>query len=1042
MSKFFINRPVTAIVISILIVLAGIIMAQRLPMAQFPSIAPPEIVVTTNYVGADALTIESAVATPIEEAMAGVEGMLYMRSFNANDGTMKLRIDFDLDLDPNIAEVFSEIRVNRALPQLPPSVRDQGVTIAKSHVSPLMIIALSSPKGTRDAKFLANYAYINIIDPLTRVRGIGSVVVQGAGAYAMRQWVKPDQLASLGVTVPDLVKALEQQNTVNPSGQVGAEPAPAGQEFTYTMRAQGRLVTQEDFGNVVIRENKDGSVVRMKDVARIELGTQTYNVIGRLNDDPAAIINVFQLPGYNAVEAVNGVRTMMAQLKEQFPDDVDYVVSLDTTLSVRAGIKEIVTTLWEALLLVIFVGFIFLQSFRATLIPALTVPVSLLGTFIFFPMLGFSINSLSLFGLVLAIGLVVDDAIVVVEAVELNMATGLSPKDASLRAMEQVGGPVVAIALILAAVFVPTAFIPGITGRLYQQFAVTIAISVIISAFNALSLSPALCSLLLKPKHDSHGLLQRLFGGFNRLFEKATNGYVSTSGFLIRKMVLSFALLAGVAVAAFLIGGRLPSGFLPTEDQGYFYLNIQLPDAASLQRTDAFTKEVESVLKHTNGVQYYSTIVGSSLLTQTNATYSAFVFVALKPWDQRKTKATSIESIMESVNSQLDRMPAGHAFAFSPPAISGVGTSGGFSFMLEDRAGRDVPYLADNTQRFLDAARKRPELARLNSSLNAKVPQVLVEVDRDKVLKQGVEIDDVYSTLRAFMGSLFVNYFNRFGRAWQVYIAAENGYRSQAKDVMNFFVRNKEGQMLPLSSVISLQTRAGPEFTSRFNEYRAVEITGSPAAGFSTVQAMNALEQVAHQVLPKGMGYDWNALSYQQKKASTQVGAAAVFGFSLLVVFLILAAQYESWALPFSVLLATPIAVLGAFVFLWIRGFENDVYAQIGLVMLIGLSAKNAILIVEFARAERMKGKPALEAALEGARIRLRPILMTAFAFILGTVPLAIASGAGAVGRRILGTAVIGGMLAATLLAIFIIPVCYYAVEHLKDRMAARRGGS
>ena len=1039
MSKFFINRPVTAIVISILIVLAGIIMARRLPIAQFPSISPPEIVVTTNYVGADALTIESSVATPIEEAMAGVEGMLYMRSFNANDGTMKLRVDFDLDLDPNIAEVFSEIRVNRALPQLPPSVRNQGVTIAKSHVSPLMIIALSSPKGTRNAKFLANYAYINISDPLTRVRGIGSVLVQGAGAYAMRQWVKPDQLASLGVTVPDLVKALQQQNTVNPSGQVGAEPAPPGQEFTYTMRAQGRLVTEQDFGDVVIHENKDGSVVRMKDVARIELGTQTYNVIGRLNDAPAAIINVFQQPGYNAVAAVDGVRAMLAQLKEQFPDDVDYVVSLDTTLAVREGIKEIITTLWEALLLVIFVVFIFLQSFRATLIPALTVPVSLLGTFIFFPMLGFSINSLSLFGLVLAIGLVVDDAIVVVEAVELNMAAGLSPKDASVKAMEQVGGPVVAIALILAAVFVPTAFIPGITGRLYQQFAITIAISVLISAFNALSLSPALCSLLLKPGHESHGPLHRLFGGFNRLFEKATNGYVSISGVLIRKVAISLMLLVAVAGAALLVGDRLPSGFLPTEDQGFFYLNVQLPDAASLQRTDAFTKEVEAVLKHTNGVQYYSTIVGSSLLTQTNATYSAFVFVALKPWDQRKTKETSIQAIMESVNAKLDRMPAGRAFAFSPPAISGIGTSGGFSFMLEDRVGKDVAYLAGNTNRFLDAARKRPELTRLNSSLNAQVPQVLVQVDRDKVLKQGVEVDDVYSTLRAFMGSLFVNYFNRFGRAWQVYIAAEDGYRSQAKDVMNFFVRNKDGEMLPLSSVVSLQTRAGPEFTSRFNEYRAVEITGSPASGYSTVQAMNALEQVAKQVLPKGMGYDWNALSYQQKKASTEVSPAAVFGFSLLVVFLILAAQYESWALPFSVLLATPIAVFGAFLALWIRGFENNVYAQIGLVMLIGLSAKNAILIVEFARTERMQGKSAMEAALQGARIRLRPILMTAFAFIFGTIPLAIASGAGAVARQILGTAVIGGMFAATLLAIFIIPVSYYAVESVKDKIAAPR---
>jgi HAE1 family hydrophobic/amphiphilic exporter-1 len=1009
MSRFFINRPVTAIVVSILIVIVGVVVAQRLPIAQFPAIAPPEIVVTTNYVGADALTIESAVATPIEEAMAGVEGMLYMRSFNANDGTMKLRVDFDLNMDPNVAEVFSEIRVNRALPQLPPSVRNQGVTIAKSHVSPLMIIALYAPKRTRDAKFLANYANINIADPLTRVTGIGSIVVQGAGEYAMRQWVKPDQLASLGVTVPDLVNALEQQNTVNPSGQVGAEPAPSGQEFTYTMRAQGRLVTEEDFGNIVIHENPDGSVIRMKDVARIELGAQTYNVIGRMNDAPAAIINVFQLPGYNAVDAVDGVRKMLAQLREKFPDDVDYVVSLDTTLSVREGVREIITTLAEALLLVIFVVFLFLQNVRATLIPALTVPVSLLGTFIFFPMLSFSINSLSLFGLVLAIGLVVDDAIVVVEAVERNLAAGLNPKEASLKAMEQVSGPVVATALILAAVFVPTAFIPGITGRLYQQFAVTIAVSVLISAFNALSLSPALCSLLLKPRKESTGFLHRVFGGFNRIFDMATNRYVSISGALIRKMALSALLLCAVAGAALLVGYRLPSGFLPAEDQGYFYLNIQLPDAASLQRTDAFTKKVEAVLESTPGVQYYSTIVGNSLLTQTNATYSAFVFVALKPWDQRKSKDTSITAIMDSVNHKLDRMPEGRAFAFSPPAISGVGTSGGFSFMLEDRTGKSVDYLAENTDRFLQSAQKRPELARLNSSLNAKVPQVLVAVDRDKVLKQGVEVKDVYITIQAFMGSLFVNYFNRFGRAWQVYIGADNGYRTEAKDVTNFFVRNKNNEMLPLSSVVSIKAAAGPEFTSRFNEYRSVEITGSAAPGY---------------------------------KAASQVSPAVVFGFSLLVVFLILAAQYESWALPFSVLLSTPVAVFGAFVALWVRGFENDVYAQIGLVMLIGLSAKNAILIVEFARSERLRGKNALEAALEGARIRLRPILMTAFAFVLGTIPLAIASGAGAASRRILGTAVIGGMLAATMLAIFIIPVAFYAVEFAKDKVGSWRSSS
>ena len=1039
MSRFFINRPVTAMVISILIVLAGIVVARRLPIAQFPQISPPEIVVTTNFVGADAQTIESSVATPLEEAMAGVEGMTYMRSFNANDGTMKLRVDFDLSMDPDIAEVFSEIRVNRALPQLPPSVREQGVTIAKSHVSPLMIIALSSPKGSRDATFLANYAYINIADALTRVRGIGSVVIQGAGAYAMRNWVKPDQLASLGVTVPDLVKAIEQQNTVNPSGQVGAEPAPPGQQFTYTMRAQGLLVTEKDFGNVIVRENPDGSVLRLRDLARVELGAQLYNVVGRLNGSPAAIINVFQLPGYNAVEAVNGVRQLMKDLKSKFPDDVDYAVSLDTTLSVREGIREIVNTLWQALILVILVVFIFLQSFRATLIPTLTVPVSLLGTFIFFPVLGFSINSLSLFGLVLAIGLVVDDAIVVVEAVETHMARGLSPREASLKAMEEVAGPVIAIALILAAVFVPTAFIPGITGRLYQQFAVTIAISVLISAFNALSLSPALCSLLLKPSHGSGGWTHRMFGGFNRTFDRATNGYVSVCASLIRKLGFSMLFLGAIAAGAVFLGGKLPSGFLPTEDQGYFYLNIQLPDAASLQRTDAFARKVEEILKKTKGVQYYSTIIGNSLLTQTNATYSAFVFVALKPWDERKSPDTRLQAIMDSVNRQLDKLPEGRAFAFSPPAISGVGTSGGFSFMVEDRAGRSVDYLAQNVDRFMDAAQKRPELTRLNSSLNARVPQVFANVDRDKVLKQGVELQDVYRTLRAFMGSLFVNYFNRFGRAWQVYIAAESGYRTKAEDVEKFYVRNVKGEMLPLSSIVTIETREGPEFTSRFNEYRAVEITGSPAPGYSTVQAMNALEDVAKSVLPNDMGYDWNALSYQQKKAEQEVSPAAVFGLSLLVVFLILAAQYENWGLPFSVLLGTPIAVLGAFLALWIRSFENNVYAQIGLVMLIGLAAKNAILIVEFARTEYLKGTALTDAALAGARLRLRPILMTAFAFILGTLPLAIASGSGAVARQVLGTTVIGGMLAATLIAVFIVPVTFFFVEFTRQKLRSWR---
>src|SRR5487761_582421 len=785
-------------VIAILTVIVGGITILTLPVAQFPNIVPPETKIQATFVGADAQTLAQSVATPIEEQMSGVDNMNYMYSVNATaNGQTTMIVDFAVGTDPNTDLILTQMRETQAAAQWPSQVANYGVTVQKSTSAPLMLVALYSPHGTYNAQFLANYAYINLDDPITRVPGVANVQVFGAGQYAMRIWLKPDALARLDITVSDVISAIQSQNTVNPAGQIGGQPAPPGQEFTDSERAQGRLVTPQQFGDIVVRENPDGGVVRVKDVAQVELGTQYYTLMGRLNGKPSAVIAIYQLPGSNAVNTAAGVKKLMAQLKGRFPQDMSYAISLDQTRAVTEGIKEILITLLIALALVILVVYIFLQGWRATLIPLLAVPVALIGTFAVFPLFGFSINTLSMFGLVLAIGLVVDDAIVVVEAVERHIEEGLAPKEAALRAMEEISGPVIGIALVLSSVFVPTAFIPGITGRLYQQFAVTIAVSVIISAFNALSLSPALCSLLLKPAHESKGLLHKAFGGFNRLFEKATNGYVGISGALIRKMGLSFGLLAGVAGAAFLVENRLPSGLLPTEDLGYFYLNIQLPDAASLQRTDAFTKEVESVLKHTNGVQYYSTIVGSSLLTQTNATYSAFVFVALKPWGERKTEETSVRSIMESVNDRLDRLPAGRAFAFSPPAISGVGTSGGFSFMLEDRVGKDVPYLAENTDRFLEAARKRPELTRLHSSLYAQVPQVIVEVDRDKVLKQGVEVDDVYSTLRAFMGSLFVNYFNRFGRAWQVYIGAEKGYRTEAKEVMNFYVRNKDNQMLP-----------------------------------------------------------------------------------------------------------------------------------------------------------------------------------------------------------------------------------------------------
>ena len=1036
MSKFFINRPIVAMVIAIITVIVGIVAMVGLPIAQFPNIVPPEIMVQGLYVGADALTVEQSVATPFEQQINGVDNMLYMYSINANNGQMTLRVAFDVSTDPNTDQVLTQMRQSQAQSQVPSSVRQYGITNPKSLSSPLMMITLFSPKGTYDATFLGNYAYININDPLSRVSGVGQVQIFGAGQYAMRLWVKPDQLAKLGITVKEITDALNKQNAVNPSGQVGAEPVPPGQEFTYAVRAQGRLVTEEEFGNIVIRAKADGSLLRLKEVARVELGAQNYTTLGRFNGKPAAIMAVYQLPGSNAIETVRQVKKMMEEWKQRFPQDLDYTVSLDTTLAVTEGIKEIVITLFEALLLVMIVVFFFLQGWRATLIPLVAAPVSLIGTFAVFPLLGFSINTLSLFGLVLAIGLVVDDAIVVVEAVEHHIEQGLSPKEATLKAMQEVSGPVMAIALILSAVFVPTAFIPGITGRLYQQFAVTIAVSMLLSAFNALSLSPALASLLLRPKQEGQGLGGKFFRGFNRWFARATDGYVGVCGLLIRKALRSLLFLVVVMGLVVVLGAKLPTGFLPEEDQGYFYLDIQLPEAASMQRLDVVCREVEKILEKTPGVEVFNTIVGYSILAQVNSTYSAYCSVTLKPWPERKKPEEKYEAILAHVNRELGKIPSAQAFAFSPPAIPGIGTSGGFTFVLEDRAGKDVQFLAENVDRFIEAARKRPELAGVTTTFRPTVPEVFVAVDSDKVLQQGVDLGEVYQTLQCYMGGTFVNYFNRFGRQWQIYVQAEGEYRTRAESLRQFYVRNSDGEMVPLSAVTFLRPTSGPEFTLRYNLYRSAQINGSPAAGYSSDQAMKALEDVFHQTMPREMGFDYLGMSYQQKVAGEGVSPAAIFAFSLLCVFLILAAQYESWSLPFSVLLGTPIAVMGAFLGLFIRGQENNVYAQIGLVMLIGLAAKNAILIVEFAKMRYEEGASIVDAALDGARLRLRPILMTAFAFILGTVPLAIASGSGAKSRQILGTVVIGGMLAATVIAVFLIPVTFYVVE----KLAGKRG--
>ena len=1033
MARFFINRPIVAMVISILMVIVGVVAIVQLPIALYPNIAPPEILLTARYPGADAVTLEQSVATPIEQQMSGVDKMLYMYSLNQSAGSqMQLRVDFDVTTDPSVDQVLTNLRYSQAASQLPPDVVNQGITVTKSVTAPLGLFALYSPKGTYDPLFLANYAYVNINDPMTRVPGIGQVLIFGASQYAIRLWVNPDTLAKLDITVNEIASALQAQNTVNPAGQLGGDPIPRGQEFTYTVLAQGRLASLAEFEKVVVRAKPDGALVRIKDVARVELGAQNYIRRGRLNGQPAALIAVYQLPGSNAIEAMKGATKLMEGMKARFPADLDYVTSLDTTLAVSAGIKEIAKTLVEALLLVVLVVFIFLQGFRTTLIPLLAVPVALVGAFMVFPLLGFSINTLSLFGLVLAIGLVVDDAIVVVEAVEQHIEQGLSPRDAALKAMDEVSGPVVAIALIMAVVFIPTAFIPGITGRMYQQFAVTIAVSVLISAFNALTLSPALSALLLRPKREMRGPLGLFFRGFNRAFERVMGGYLDGSRFLIRKAALAILLLLATAAASGLLGIRLPGGFVPEEDQGYVFANVQLPMAASLDRTASVNDKLDAIFKTQPGIKYYTGVAGFSLLSLVTTTYNSFYFITLDDWDARHKHGLTAEVIIRQLNQKLAGVAEAQVFAFSPPAIPGIGTSGGVTFILEDRSGKEPAFLAEQTDRFLAAARKRPEFARLFTTLLPSVPQFFADVDRDKVLKQGISLTSVYQALQAFLGGAFVNYFNQYGRVWQVYVQAEGEFRTHADNVGRFYVRNAAGQPVPLSTLVRMREINGPEFTTRFNEYRAAQINGLLAPGYTTRQGMQALEEVFAQTMSRDMGFDYSGMSFQEQVASQGVPASAVIGFSVLVVFLLMAALYESWTLPFAVLLATPIAMFGALGALWLRRLELDVFSQIGLLMVIGLAAKNAILIVEFAKVAYEGGMSLVDAALEGVRVRRRALFMTSFAFILGCVPLWTASGAGAVGRRVLGTVVIGGMLTDTLIASLFISVSFYVSERFR----------
>ena len=1036
MIRFFVRRPIVAIVISIALVLVGVFAAFSLPVAEYPDIVPPQVVVSAVYPGADALTVETSVATPLEQFVNGVEGMLYMTSTNALDGTMSLRVTFEIGSDPNVDEILTQNRVSQGQPYLPAQVNAVGLTVLRITASPLMVLAIHSPEGAFDAPFLANYATIHIVDELSRVPGVAQVLNFGASQYAMRIWVNPDRMTSLGLTVGDLQQAILSQNTVNPAGQIGGPPANADQQFSFSIIAPGRLVTAEEFGDIVVRAEPGGEIVRLSDVARIELGTVSYTERARFDGKPSAVLGIFQTPGTNALSTVKGIERKLAELSQSLPSGVTSTVALDTTLPVREGIREILITLLIAVALVMAVVYLFLQSLKATLIPMLTVPVSLVGAFVLFPILGFSINTLSLLGLVLAIGLVVDDAIVVVEATTRKIEEGLAPREATLAAMQEVAAPVVSIALILASVFIPVAFVPGITGLLYRQFALTIGISVLISAFNALSLTPALCAMLLRPPKEARGPIGRATGAFNRGFSKSTDRFVRITGRLLRKAGFTLLALAVVAVALLLIGRSVPSGLLPTEDEGYFFLELALPKAASLGRTDAAAARVERILERTEGIAHVTSVVGFSLISRVSEPNNAFFFVALRPWSDRSAEETA-DRILQKVNQALAGTSAGQALAFAPPPLPGLGSSGGFTLMLQDRQGGTPAHLEEQAQRFIAAANERPELTGVRTSYSASVPQIKLDLDREKALVEGVNPSEVYLTLQAFLGGIFINDFNRFGRQWHVYLQAEPDFRRSTEDLRRFFVRSAAGEMVPVTTLTSTSRGEGPDFTMRFNLYRSAQINGSAAPGYSSGQAIQALEEVARQVLPEGMAYEWADLSFQE---TTAPSATPTILFALAMVFLILAALYESWSLPFSVLLVTPVAMLGAFVGLMLRGYPADVFSRIALIMLMGLSAKNAILIVQFARERQLQeGKSPEEAALIGAKLRLRPIIMTSFAFILGVLPLAFASGAGSQSRREIGTAVIVGMLFATILGIFLVPSLYLVVERVVGRLQRRK---
>ncbi|MFK5857464.1 MAG: efflux RND transporter permease subunit, partial [Bacteroidota bacterium] len=977
---------------------------------------------------ANAITVEESVATPLEQQINGVDNMIYMKSTNANDGTMSIDVSFVVGTDPDMNTVLTQNRVSAASAKLPSDVTKFGVTTEKSLPNILMLVTLTSD-GRYDQDFLGNYAIINIKDELSRIKGVGRVNILGASDYSMRIWVKPDRLAQMGITVSEIQNAINQQNVIVPGGKFGAEPAPPGTEFTYTVRLPERFSSPESFGDIVVRTTPEGSQVKLKDIATIDLGVESYNSYTRLNDETCSVIALYQAPGSNAVDLAQQVIAAMDELEKSFPESIKYTVSLDATLPITAGIKDIVITLIIAIFLVVLVVFIFIQDWRATLIPTIAIPVSLIGAFMFFPMMGFSINVLSLLGLVLAIGIVVDDAIVVVEAVQVNIAKGMQAREATIEAMRKVTAPIIATTLVLIAVFIPVAGMAGITGRMYQQFALTIVVSVVVSSFNAVSLSPALSSLLLKEPKPYGGWLGKFFAVFNKYMGKTTDAYMSFTTIVARKLKRSVIFIVIISIAAGIFGVMLPGGFIPEEDMGYFFVNVQLPDAASLQRANVTTKDIEKLLLEIPEVEYVTGVTGFSMLSGAMASNTGFIFITLVPWDERER---TVKEIVASINPVLyTKILGAQVFAFGPPALPGLGNGSGFSIMIQDKGGNSADYLAENASKYIAAVNQRPEIGSAFTTFQADVPQRYMDVDKEKALKLGVSLDELYQTIGTFMGGSYVNDFTRFGRLYKTYIQAEPKYRVDKEQINNFFLKNSQGDMVPLSTLVTIRDISGPDYTNRFNLFRAVEVTGGPADGYTSAQAMAALTEVANDVLPDDMGYSWNAMSFQENKASGSL--IMILTFSLLFVFLILSAQYESWSLPISILMGTPFAIFGALAALWVARlfsptFENNIFAQISFVMLVGMAAKNAILIVEFANDEFKEGKDLFESAISAARARFRPILMTAFSFLFGVFPLVIATGSGAESRKVMGMALMGGMAVATFLGVFMYPMLYVLI--------------